>query len=160
MDSALIKRLPAFLCAAKRHTYAGLDDAASVAAPLLEGSKQLHYSDRDLAYRDIYFGLGFFVGQETVAAERRVVWSMSYGGGASANITERDQLLAIYAFLRQALLAVPEDRPFRGPARFERNNFHYANDCDGDVRDFHGAEHVFLKDVLVYRLHYNGGLIR
>ena len=32
-------------------------------------------------YRDIYFGLAYFVGQETVTVKQRPVWSMSYAGG-------------------------------------------------------------------------------
>ncbi|MFX8235358.1 DUF5680 domain-containing protein, partial [Acinetobacter baumannii] len=70
------------------------------------------------AYRDIYFGMGFFVGQETVSQDDRVIWSMSYSGGARAEIADRDGFLAIYKFLRQALLAVRVEEPFRGPRLF------------------------------------------
>ena len=51
--------LAAFLVEAKRRTYAGLDDDATVAAPLLAGSKQLEHRAPPFAYRDIYFGMGF-----------------------------------------------------------------------------------------------------
>src|SRR5213075_27496 len=97
-----------------RRTYAGLDDDATVAAPILRGSKQLVHSEHDLSYRDIYFGMAFFVGQETVTAGERVIWSMSYAGGVSSDVVDPGSLRAIYAFLRQALLAVSEERPFRG----------------------------------------------
>ena len=40
-------------------------------------AKQLEYSEPDLSYRDIYFGMAFFVGQETVTANERTIWSMS-----------------------------------------------------------------------------------
>ncbi|WP_247400274.1 hypothetical protein [Bradyrhizobium sp. 76] len=55
--------LAAFLVEAKRRTYAGLDDDATVAAPPLRGSKQLEHRAAPYAYRDIYFGIGFFVGR-------------------------------------------------------------------------------------------------
>jgi hypothetical protein len=55
--------LAAFLMEAKRRTYAGLDDDATVATPLLAGSKQLEHRAAPYAYRDIYFGIGFFVGR-------------------------------------------------------------------------------------------------
>ncbi|GMO96270.1 MULTISPECIES: hypothetical protein [Bradyrhizobium] len=55
--------LAAFLVEAKQRTYAGLDDDATVAAPLLAGSKRLEHRAPPYAYRDIYFGMGFFVGQ-------------------------------------------------------------------------------------------------
>ena len=103
--------LAAFLVEAKRHTYAGMDDDAT-AAPLLRGSKQLEHRAAPYAYRDIYFGMGFFVGQETVSRDDRVVWSMSYSGGVRAEITDRDIFLAIYKFLRQALLDVSIEYPF------------------------------------------------
>jgi hypothetical protein len=54
-----------FLLEAKRTTYAGQGDEATV-TPLVPGSKQLEYRDRDYLYRDIYFGMAYFVGQEVV----------------------------------------------------------------------------------------------
>src|SRR5262245_19251777 len=67
--------LAAFLIEAKQRTYAGLDDDATVATPLLAGSKQLEHRAGPCAYRDIYFGMGFFVGQETVSKDDGVIWS-------------------------------------------------------------------------------------
>ena len=64
MQQTSLPRLAKFLVDAKRRTYAGLDDDATIATPLLPGSKQLEYRDGDLSYRDIYFGMRFFVGQE------------------------------------------------------------------------------------------------
>ena len=93
----------AFLVDSKRRTYAGLDDEATVAAPLLRSSKQLEHRAPPYAYRDIYFGMDF-VGQETVSRDDRVIWSMSYSGGVRADITDRSTLLEIYKFLRRALL--------------------------------------------------------
>jgi hypothetical protein len=50
-----------FLLEAKRTTYAGQGDEATV-TPLVAGSKQLEYRDGDYLYRDIYFGMAYFVG--------------------------------------------------------------------------------------------------
>src|SRR6478609_2614986 len=105
MSPISLARVSEFLVDAKRKTYAGLDDDATVLAPMLPGSKQLEYRDLDLSYRDIYFGMRFFVGQETVQVGRHVVWSMSYAGGVAATVVDRNEFLSIYAFLRQALLA-------------------------------------------------------
>ena len=160
MDQTSKSRLSAFLVAAKRRTYAGLDDDATVSAPIFRGSKQLEYSEPDLSYRDIYFGMAFFVGQETVTANERVIWSMSYAGGVSPDITDRGKFLAIYAFLRQGLLAIGEARPFRGPAQFEEDNFRYMNSSEGDISEFHGAEHIYQEGTRVYGLRYSGGIIR
>jgi hypothetical protein len=48
MDPISTPRLADFLVTAKRRTYAGRDDDATVAAPILRGSKQLEYSEPNL----------------------------------------------------------------------------------------------------------------
>jgi hypothetical protein len=69
-----------FLLEAKRATYAGQGDEATV-TPLVPGSKQLEYRDGDYLYRDIYFGMAYFAGQEVVFHREQTVWSMSYARG-------------------------------------------------------------------------------
>jgi hypothetical protein len=153
--------LAAFLMEAKRRTYAGLDDDATVATPLLAGSKQLEHRAAPYAYRDIYFGMGFFVGQETVSRDDRVIWSMSYSGGVRAEITDRDTFLAIYKFLRQALLAVRAEEPYRGPRLFEQADMVYRNEVEGSLDRFHGIETIARRDgVPLHELRYSGGLLR
>jgi len=160
MNQISFARLSEFLVDAKRKTYAGLDDDATVLAPLLAGSKQLEYRDGDLSYRDIYFGMRFFVGQETVQAGPDVIWSMSYAGGVVPTVVDRHEFLAVYAFLRQALLAISDDRPFRGPLQFENEGFRYVNTSSGDVAEFHGEEQISRAGVKVYGLRYQGGIVR
>jgi hypothetical protein len=153
--------LAVFLVEAKRRTYAGLDDDATVAIPLLTGSKQLEHRAAPYAYRDIYFGMGFFVGQETVSRDDRVIWSMSYSGGARAEITERDTFLAIYKFLRQALLGVHVGEPYRGPRLFEQADLVYRNEFEGALDRFHGVETISRQNgAELYELRYSGGLLR
>lgn len=152
--------LAAFLLEAKRRTYAGLDDDATVAAPLLAGSKQLEHRAPPYAYRDIYFGMGFFVGQETVLRDDTPIWSMSYSGGAREDITDRTMLLAIYKFLRQALLAVGKDKPFRGPPVLGSDDMTYRNDAEGALDRFHGIETISKAGARLYELRYSGGLLR
>ena len=160
MEQTSKARLAAFLVAAKRRTYAGLDDDATVSSPVFAGSRQLEYGEHDLSYRDIYFGMAFFVGQETVTANARVIWSMSYSGGVSPDITDRGRSLAIYAFLRQALLGVGDIRPFRGPPQFEQGDFRYMNSSEGDLSEFRGTEHIDHGATRVYALRYGGGILR
>ena len=160
MSQISLARLSEFLVEAKRRTYAGLDDDATVAAPLVPGAKQLEYRAGDLSYRDIYFGMKFFVGQETVQAGQHVIWSMSYAGGASSGVTDREEFLAIYAFLRKALLAVRDDSPFRGPSQFDDGDFRYLNTSQGEVTEFHGEEQVSRAGMKVYGLRYQGGIVR
>ena len=160
MDQTMIARLPAFLVEAKRRTYAGLDDDATIAAPVLPGSKQLEYRSGHLAYRDIYFGMAYFVGQEVVTAKEQAIWSMSYAGGVSPDIMEQGAVRAIYGFLRRAMLLVREERPFRGPPQFEDGDYCYADASQGGISDFYGAEQIHLRGKQVYALRYGGGLLR
>lgn len=149
-----------FLIEAKRRTYAGLDDDATIAAPLLAGSKQLEHRAEPYVYRDIYFGMGFFVGQETVAKNDRMIWSMCYSGGTRVDLTDGVSIPAIYRFLRQALLAGDVDMPYRGPRSLSVGDFSYHNAVEGTLARFHGAEEVRRRSVRVYELRYNGGLLR
>jgi hypothetical protein len=160
MEETAAANLVDFLLEAKRRTYAGLDDDATIATPLISGSKQLEYISGDMSYRDIYFGLAYFVGQEVVAVKHRPVWSMSYAGGTLAEIAARDEILAIYGFLRKALLHVSAERPFRGPAQFEDGLYRYANTLDGAFAAFRGTEEILREGKRVYTLHYSGGLLR
>lgn len=153
--------LAAFLVEAKRRTYAGLDDDATVAVPLLAGSKQLEHRAPPYAYRDIYFGMGFFVGQETVSRDDRAIWSMSYSGGACAEIADRDTFLAIYKFLRRALQGASVAEPYRGPRLFEQAGMIYRNEVEGALDRFHGVETIAGQDgAPLYELRYSGGLLR
>ena len=88
------------------------------------------------------------------------IWSMSYSGGVVSTVVDRAEFLAIYAFLRQALLAISDDRPFRGPSQFEDQGFRYVNISSGDVAGFHGEEQICRGRLKVYGLRYSGGLLR
>jgi len=155
-----ISELASFLLEAKRRTYAGLDDDATVAAPLLRGSKQLEFAVGAYAYRDIYFRLGFFVGQETVAKDGRVIWSMCYSGGVSSGISNREVVLSVYKFLRTALLAAQADAPYRGPPTFAAGDMRYGNAHEGDLAAFHGVEEISRAGEVLFMLRYSGGLLR
>ncbi|RXH25053.1 MULTISPECIES: DUF5680 domain-containing protein [Bradyrhizobium] len=159
--SSIPHDLAAFLVEAKRRTYAGLDDDATMATPLLAGSKQLEHRAPPYAYRDIYFGMGFFVGQETVSRDDRVIWSMSYSGGVRAEIRDRESFLAIYKVLRQALLGVRAEQPYRGPPLFEQAGMVYRSEVEGALGRFHGVETIAWQDgTKLYELRYSGGLLR
>lgn len=156
----ILDELASFLIEAKRCTYAGLNDDATVSQPLLGGSKQLEHRDGPYAYRDIYFGMAFFVRHETVSKNERVIWSMSYSGGVRPEIVDRNQTLSTYKLLRQALLAVNRNLPYRGPASFSIGDKKYRNRVEGALDRFHGTEEISERDSTLYELHYSGGLLR
>ncbi len=148
-----------FLAEAKRHAYASQGDDASV-LPLLSGSRQLEYGNGLFFYRDVYFGVAYFVGQETLYWLEQPHWSMSYAGGVDKAITLVAQIHSIYAFLRTALRQVSPDHIFRGPLTFSRDDFEYSTSYEGEFDAFQGAEVIRHRGQIVYTLHYNGGVLR
>jgi len=149
--------IKSFLMAAKRTTYAGQDDDATV-TPLLPDSKQLEYSAGEFLYRDIYVGLFRFVGQEIVYIDGHARWSMSYSGGLCAD-TPRSSARAIYAFVRKALRAMPADLPLRGPTRLADDGMVYTCQSEGLIDRFHGIETIVDANARLYELHFSGGML-
>jgi hypothetical protein len=152
-------QLATFLVTAKRATYAARGDEASV-PPRLNGSRQLEFSEGPWFYRDVYFGTGFFVGQEVVEFEHRPVWSMSYAGGAKALASTAVEIRALYKFLREALRRVDEATPFRGPPIYRSEALVYRCDVSGTVARFRGSETIMDGDRKAYGLTFSGGLLR
>ncbi len=147
-----------FLLEAKRSTYAGQGDDATV-TPLLPGSKQLEYRDGDYVYRDIYLGMAYFVGQEVVSYREQAVWSMSYAGGVTPSARDISQTRTVYAFLRLALRHGTEAEPYRGPARLTRDSFTYTNASCSGLDAFWGLEEISRSGEKVYELRYAGGFL-
>jgi hypothetical protein len=155
----MLSQLAAFLASAKRNGYAARADQAAV-SPALAGSRHLEYRAGRFGYRDIYFGMARFAGQETVTLDQRVIWSMVYAGGVAPGIADEAEIAVTYDCLRQALRMVKAERPFRGPRTFAIGAFWYVDESDGDIASFSGTERILRDGAPVYRLDYNGGLIR
>ena len=148
-----------FLLEAKRTTYAGQGDEATL-TPLVAGSKQLEYRDGDYLYRDIYFGMAYFVGQEVIFHREQAVWSMSYAGGVMPPSRDSSDTRAIYAFLRLALRHGGKDEPYRGPATFTRDFLTYTNSSNGSLAVFSGVEGIGREGAQIYECRYAGGFLR
>ena len=97
-----------FLIRAKRATYAG-KGAETVSSR--EKSHDLTYRDGDYMYYDTYLGTGKFAGEEALWINNTPFWSMNYIGRVIGHPFSGD-------FLKEALLHVPEDKPFRGPESY------------------------------------------
>ncbi|MCC7160905.1 MAG: hypothetical protein IT331_00280 [Anaerolineae bacterium] len=148
-------QLAEFLVQAKRATYAAQGDSASV-APLLPGSRQLEYQLGDVLYRDIYFGMDYFVGQETVYENGRPIWAMSYAGGMTDPTADRG---AAYGFLQFALRRVETASPFRGPGLIRGDGYQYTSQTTGTIQNFWGIERIGRNHGIIYEMRYHGGKI-
>ncbi len=165
MTQINLEELSKFLVKAKINTYASNGEGRE--KTLLDGSKELAFKEKELEYRDRYFGFNPFIGEEIVWHNGVAVWGMNYYGKiiTSNLVSEKD----IYQFLRGALKDVREFAPFRGPSvfvdRINDKNLRYINKWEGTVREFNGEETIFLssesriEQKILYTLQYKGGLI-
>ena len=94
-----------FLIRAKKATYAG---KGAESAPSRPCSHDLEYTEGELTYIDSYLGGEKFAGEEALWRNGKPFWSMNYIGRVTGDDFSGD-------FLKEALLRVPQDMPFRGP---------------------------------------------
>jgi len=144
-----------FLVKAKINTYASKGERGEKL--LLDKSKEFKFEEKDLRYRDRYFGSKSFIGEEIVFKKKKPIWGMNYCGGVvSSNVSEKE----IYSFLKESLKRVKKDKPFRGPNIFKENSFKYINRTEGSIENFSGEEKIYYKNKLVYKLNYQGGIVK
>lgn len=138
-----------FLLRAKKNTYAAHGAQEPSSRP---NSHDLMYSEGDLVYIDTYLGGLQFAGEEAVWERGVSLWSMNYCGRVTGQGFSGD-------FLKRALLLVPEDAPFRGPASYQEQEMSYVCQAKGDLDWFQGYEEIRLGDRLIYECFYHGGRI-
>lgn len=145
-DEALID----FLCRAKKETYAKGNGKVASSRP---NSQDLQYVEGRFKYIDSYLGSECFIGEEAMWIEDRPVWAMNYSGrvfgkGFSGN------------FLKQVLMAVPKEMPYRGPSVYQNGDYKYHCVVEGKFEWFKGYEEIFFKDKKIYECLFHGGKIK
>ena len=143
------KQLVEFLIKAKKATYAG--KGAETTSSRVK-SHDLIFEEGDYMYYDTYFGGPKFAGEEALWIKGEPYWSMNYIGRVTGDNFSGD-------FLKEALLRVPEDKPFRGPEEFTEGDYRYTCAIDGDYTWFIGHEEIFYKDKQIYECRFHGGVI-
>lgn len=115
-------------------------------------------------FSDEYEGDACFAGRESLSKIlplRTPVWTMNYYGRV---LYEEIPKETVFAFLREALKAVPIDLPFRGPKKFYDEGFpnlgYHNNLIDGkDVAYANGIETIWLRGYHIYKGRWSGGLV-
>ncbi len=143
------KELVEFLIRAKKATYAGKGAETTSSR---EKSHDLIYRDGDYMYYDTYLGTGKFAGEEALWIKDIPYWSMNYIGRVTGDNVSGD-------FLKEALLLVPEDKPFRGPEKYTNGDYTYDCEIDGDYKWFMGRETISYKGAEIYECVLHGGLV-
>ena len=144
------KELVDFLIKAKQATYAG--KGAETASSRVR-SHDLIYREGDNMYYDTYLGGDKFAGEEALWISEVPFWSMNYAGRVTGDNFSGD-------FLKEALLRVPEEKPFRGPDEYTDGDYTYKCDIDGGFEWFQGYETISYKGALIYECYFHGGLIK
>lgn len=139
-----------FLCRAKKKTYAGKGGGVASSRP---GSHDLSYSEGDYLYYDTYLGGEKFSGEEAVWNKETPVYAMNYHGRVLSEGFSGD-------FLKEALLLVPEEYPYRGPYVYHNGDFTYHCIVNGTVDWFQGYEEIFLLEEKVYECYFHGGMVK
>ncbi|AUG58524.1 DUF5680 domain-containing protein [Acetivibrio saccincola] len=139
-----------FLIKAKKETYAGNGPESKSIYP---GSYILEYREGDFLYIDTYYGGEAFIGEEVVWMKDTPVYGMNYCGRVIGDNFSGD-------FLKAALLAVPQDMPYRGPSFFEEQGYIYRCSTKGDMNWFQGYENIYYDNEKIYECYFHGGGIR
>ena len=123
-----------------------------------DGSVGFEIASDGYRYLDRYNGFNPFVGYEQIFdSNNALLWVMNYFGEVLANDSEPKK---IYSFLKEAMLLISPEYPFRGPAKLENQNFKYENQQHGSIDRFHGVESIYENNKKVYVLYYHGGKIQ
>lgn len=120
-----------------------------------DGSKGFELDSDSYKYLDRYNGFNPFAGCEHVYKPgNTLIWVMNYYGEVLPNCSDPK---SIYSFLKEAMLLINAEYPFRGPAQLEKQNFKYVNHQIGSIDSFHGIETIFENEEKAYVLYYHGG---
>ncbi len=145
-----INAMVAFLLLAKKNTYAAEDN--KITSCRIHSHDYCFENKDGYTYYDSYLGGECFAGEEAVWLHKNPMWSMNYAGRVVGENFSGD-------FLKEALMAVPEEMPFRGPAIYTKGDYHYHCKVDGVFAWFQGYEEIFYMDEKIYECYFHGGVI-
>jgi len=150
-----LNELCKFLVKAKKSTYA----AGEAAKKIVEADKSstLIFEDGDWKYHDNYFGGEPYGGREVVFFRDLPVYMMVYYGWVIEGVSD---VQAVYKTLQGALTLIPEDKPFRGPKKYNLDGSEYVNVFKGEIDNFFGEEIISSADGKeIYKAKYIGGFV-
>ena len=122
--------LKQFIYAASRATYASGDESIKVKQS--DGSTTIEFAEGDFKFHDNYFGGEPYGGREVVFYQGKAVWMMVYYGLVHSENGNAE----VYGVLMDALRNTTPEAPYRGPKVFERDNWRYENNLEGEVKNF------------------------
>ena len=150
-----MKGFKIFLTKAKKNSYALVGEKEE--KRLVDGAKELVFSDGLFSYRDRYYGFDPFTGEEVVFYNKKPIWVMNYSGRCiGKDIPSKE----IYDFLKKCLKKVNTKLIYRGPLEYKIGHFLYKNKIKEDVDYFIGNESIYFQGKKVYELNYSGVFLK
>lgn len=138
-----------FLVRAKNSTYAA---GKNEVLPSKPDSHEFRYAEGDYLYMDSYLGNQKFIGEECVWIKNHAAWAMNYFG---QSFNERFNS----AFLKEALSHGTTAMPFRGPEFYQKGDYMYQCEVQGDFEEFSGEEKIYCRQEKVYICMFHGGIL-
>ena len=145
-----ISELACFLVKAKKATYANKTNKVNSSR---KESHDYSYQENNYTYLDSFFGAENFSGQEIVYKDGKPCWSMNYYGRVIEENFNGD-------FLKEALLQVDEELPFRGPLFYQKGEYLYLLRIQGKIDFFQGVEEIYYQTYKVYEGFIQGGIVK
>ena len=149
------KELCKFLVEAKKSTYAAGDSALKIINE--DKSTTLVFKSGDWKYHDNYFGGDPFGGREVVFFKDLPAYIMVYYGLVHKLVPDVNK---VYNILIDALKLIPEDKPYRGPKKYNSGDLSYRNSFTGEVDNFFGEETITKNGEEIYKARYIGGFVK
>jgi hypothetical protein len=142
-----------FLIDSNKAGYAGGEEKKWIKEP--DGSTTIPFEKGEWKSHDNFFGGEPYGGRTIVFYQNKPAWIMVYYGWVEQGV----ETSPIYRVLRNALMQMPNEAPFRGPKEYKENNFTYTNFWQDDVERFSGEEKIFDGEKLIYKANYLGGFV-
>lgn len=139
-----------FMIRAKQATYAKKQGKVASSRP---SSHDYQYQEGDYLYLDSFVGSEFFGGEECVYKNNVPLYVMNYYGKVVDEAFNGD-------FLKEALMLVSRDYPFRGPALHNNGAYTYHCSYEGDYAYFNGKEEIYYNNIKVYECLFHGGVVK
>lgn len=149
-----LENLRQFLIESNKAGYAGGEEKKWIKES--DGSTTIPFESGLWRSNDNFFGGEPYGGRVVVFFENKPVWMMVYYGWVEEQVSDAS---AVYGVLRSALMAMPENHPYRGPERLEVGDFVYANKWEGKLDRYHGEEAITQSGQQIYKATYLGGLV-
>lgn len=145
--------LQQFLIDSNKAGYAGGDEKKWIKEP--DGSTTIPFEKGEWRSHDNFFGGEPYGGRVIVFHQEKPQWMMVYYGWVEEGVNTDN----VYGILRNALMQMPEDAPFRGPKEYKEGEFTYSNSWSGDVERYSGEEQITQGENVIYKANYMGGLV-